>query len=62
MASPLPQVLDTIPEAAGALGAPAEPESRATLIDALRGFALFGVVWSNYVYFTSCGARSRMAR
>ena len=47
MASPLPQVLDTIPEAAGALGAPAEPESRATLIDALRGFALFGVCLGN---------------
>jgi uncharacterized protein len=26
---------------------------RTTLLDALRGIALFGVVWSNYVFFST---------
>jgi uncharacterized protein len=44
MASPLPQVLDSVTSADVA---PAEPDSRATLIDALRGFALIGVCLGN---------------
>lgn len=49
MASPLPQVLDAGPAADRSPVAPAEPDSRATLIDALRGFALFGVCLGNIV-------------
>ena len=31
---------------------PTKAEQRTTLLDALRGFALFGVVWSNYAYLS----------
>lgn len=47
MASPLPQVLDALPAVDHGFAAPAEPDARATLIDALRGFALFGVCLGN---------------
>ena len=44
MASPL-RAID--PVVASSPAAPARPEDRATLIDALRGFALFGVCLGN---------------
>ncbi len=44
MATPL-RAIDPVPDALSA--APARPEDRTTLIDALRGFALFGVCLGN---------------